>query len=241
MLPLFKKASLFFTQVLWTLPFLTFISGYFCLQFFMADSNIQAPDLVGKDILHATKICSEQKLNLRIIAEKEVSDAKAGMIIKQNPVPNASIKTYQSIFIVITKLPAPIIAPACIGKKHEEIEKTCKNKHIKPRFYFLPSSWPAGQCFAQMPSENCELEDKKISCYISTGNQNQYIFPDFTNQKLDDVADFLQQHQINFEVYDKDKKINAPYKRSCIVSYQKPLAGTFINSHHQLQVQLQVV
>ena len=36
----------------------------------MADHIIQSPDLVGKDILQATKICSDIKLKYRVANEK---------------------------------------------------------------------------------------------------------------------------------------------------------------------------
>ena len=149
-----KKISQTFTQTthtlynskhnaMWLLPFLAFGIGYFCLQFFITEHTLQAPNLVGKDLLQATKISSDLKLNLRIIAEKEIADAQPGTIIKQNPLPGTSIKSHQSIFIVITKLPAPVIAPNFIGKNEPQIEKICKEKSIKNRIYLLPSSYPA--------------------------------------------------------------------------------------------------
>ncbi|MBP6869994.1 PASTA domain-containing protein [Candidatus Babeliales bacterium] len=236
-----QKVCLFFSQTLWTLPFLAFLIGYFSLQHFIIDSIIQTPDLVGKDLLQATKICSDQKLNLRIIAEKEIADAKPGTIIKQNPLPKSSIKTDQSVFIVITKLPRPVTAPTFINKKHEQIEKECKETGIKNRFYFLPTNHPTGQCFAQMPEPQELLEDKKMSCYISTGNQNQYLFPDLTGNNLQDVMSFLEQYKIQSEVYHKDQKLTPPYQQKFTVNYQKPLPGTLIIPNNKLYVQLQVI
>ncbi|MBV8660724.1 MAG: PASTA domain-containing protein [Candidatus Dependentiae bacterium] len=229
-----------FSEILWILPFLAFCLGYFWLQFFIADNTIQAPDLVGKNILQATQISSELKLNLRIIAEKEIADAVPGTIIKQNPLPHKLIKTHQSLFIVITKLPAPVIAPTLINKNYEQVEKICKEKGIKTRAYFLPANYPAGQCFAQMPLPDQVLETKKMNYYISAGYQNQYLFPDFTDIKLQDVIQFLQQQNIAFDVFHKDQKILPPYKQNFIVMYQKPLAGTLITLNSKLYVQLQV-
>jgi beta-lactam-binding protein with PASTA domain len=227
-------------ELLWILPFIAFVIGYFCLQFFIAETIVQTPNLVGKDLLHATKMSSELKLNLRIIAEKEIADAQPGTIIKQNPLPNASIKNHQSIFIVITKLPAPVLAPTLLDKNLNQIEKICRDKGIKNRIYYLPTHHPAGNCFAQMPLPGEILEAKKISCYISTGNQSQYLFPDFTDLQLEEVIEFLQLQNIACDVYHKDQKIIAPYKQKFVVLYQKPLAGTLITPSNKLYVQLQV-
>lgn len=238
----FKKISSFCSQQTWTLPFLAFTLGYISLQFFMTDfSIIQAPDLVGKDLLQATKVCSDRKLNLRIIAEKEIADAKPGTIIKQNPLPHSSIKNHQSIFIIITKLPIPVLAPDLINKNCDQIEKLCKEKGIKNRIYYLPAIYPAGQCFAQIPEPQTQLDDKKMSCYISTGNQNQFLFPDFTNHTVQAVLPFLEQHRIKFDIYQKDQKLTAPYHQHLKISYQKPLAGTLVTPNDKLYVQLQVL
>lgn len=237
--PQFAKIN--WNALLIMLPFAAFCIGYFALHFFMSDPSIQAPDLVGKDILQATKLCSDLQLNLRIIAEKEIFDAQAGTIITQNPAPKTAIKAHQSLFIIITKLPDPVLAPNLISKNCAEIEKICKEKGIKDRSYFLPSHHAANTCFAQMPAVGMQLDGKKMNCYISTGNQQLYLFPDFTNHKLSEVVEFLQHQHISFDVYVKDQKLTAPYKNNFLVSYQKPLAGTFIIPNNKLYVQLQVV
>jgi len=235
-----QKISITLSQALWTLPFIAFFIGYFSLQFFIIEKIVQAPNLVGKDLLQATKIASSKKLNLRIIAEKEIADTLPGTIIKQNPLPNTSIKSHQSIFITITKSPETVVAPAFITKSHEQIEQTCKDKKIKNRPYFLSSNYPKGECIGQLPLQNKPLESKKMSTYISTGNQNQYLFPDLTSSTLEEASQLLSQHNISFDVYYRDQKINAPYNRNFVVSYQKPLAGTFITLNEKLYVQLKV-
>ncbi len=224
----------------WTLPFLAFLAGYLCLHIFITDSSIQTPNLIGKDILQATKICSKLKLNLRIIAEKEINDAAPGTIITQHPLPQTLIKSHQSLFVDITKLQDPIIAPNLIGKTAEEIEKSCKDTKIKTRSYYVPSDYPNNQCFAQIPAANEILDGKKISYYVSTGNQTQFLFPDFINTNLEEVIQFLQEKNINFDVFYKDQKLTVPYNKNYVIAFQKPLAGTCINSLHNLYVQLQV-
>lgn len=236
----FQKISRLITKSIWLVPFIAFGIGYCGLHFFITDTSIQAPDLVGRNILQATKTCSNLQLNLRIIAEKEIVDATPGTIIKQNPLPNTSIKNHQSIFIVVTKQPEPIVAPTLINKHQDQIEAICKEKNIKPRIYHLPSHLPAGQCFAQMPQADEILEAKKMSCYISMGNHNQYLFPDFTGLPLEEVIEFLRNQNMQFDVFYKDQKISLPTKQKFMASFQKPLAGTLIAPQSKLYVQLQV-
>ena len=225
---------------LWILPFLAFGAGYFFLQFFIADNAVQAPALLGKNLLQATQICSDLKLNLRIIAEKEVADVQAGTIIKQKPLPTKSIKPHQSIFIVITKSPVPMKAPDFIKKNNAFIDTSCQELGIKNKTYLIETAHPKGECFGQIPSSGDSLELKKMSCYISAGNPAKYLFPNLINKPILDVLEFLKKYDIQCDVYYKDQKITSPYKQQLTVINQKPLAGTFVQPNNQLYVQLQV-
>lgn len=238
-----KKINYFLLQIrkaFWLFPFLAFGFGYFFLQFLLTDHTIATPTLLGKNILQATQICSELKLNLRIIAEKEVADVPAGTIIKQKPMANKYIKQHQSIFIVITKTPEAMYTPNFVTKHSNFIEASCQDLGIKNKTYLIESAYPKGQCFGQMPLPDQALPLKKMSCYISSGNNQKYIFPDLVNLPLVDVIEFLQKYEINCDVYCKDHKVTAPFHHQYMVVNQKPLAGTFVQPNNQLYVQLQV-
>ncbi|MGZ6254987.1 MAG: PASTA domain-containing protein [Candidatus Chromulinivorax sp.] len=234
------KYKFIVNEIKWIFPFFAFIFGYLCLQFFIADNQTTVPALVGKNILEATKICSQAQINLRIIAEKETADTPAGTIIAQNPSPDKLIKKNQSIFITITQAPQPIIAPNFLEKNQEEIEQICKEKGLKSILHLVPSSYPSGKCFAQQPTANTPLTRKKISCYLAANQESYYIFPDFTDLPLQDVIHFLQHHAIAYDVYYKNQKIAAPFQAHLQVAHQKPLAGSTIQSMKNLYVQLQL-
>jgi len=243
-----KKIYIFLHNYLWIAPFFAFMFGYICLQFFMIDTIIQAPNLVGKNILQAVKISSSHKLNVRIITEKEVGDVVPGTIITQNPLPGTSIKAHQSIFIVITKLAVPILAPALINRNIDEIDLVCKEMGLKNKIYFLRSSDPKSQCIGQFPSPGQLIDSKKINTYVSLGNQTQYLFPDLTGAMIEDVIQFLKPYGIvpNYSEVVKnvsDKKPNwmlVHEKSNFIVVNQKPLAGTFVTPNNKLQVYLEI-
>lgn len=227
-------------KAFWLFPFLAFGVGYFFLQFLITDHAVLTPTLLGKNILQATQICSELKLNLRIIAEKEVADVPAGTIIKQKPMVDKYIKQHQSIFIVMTKMPETMQSPDFVTKNSNFIEKSCQDLGIKNKTYLIESAYPKGQCFGQIPLPEQPLPSKKMSCYISAGNNQKYIFPHLIDQPLADVIDFLQKYEITCDVYYKDQKIAAPFHHQFMVVNQKPLAGTFVQPNNQLYVQLQV-
>jgi beta-lactam-binding protein with PASTA domain len=111
---------------------------------------------------------------------------------------------------------------------------------IKNKTYCIETSYPKGECFGQIPSDNEHLELKKMSCYISAGNSQKYLFPYLINKPVGEVIEFLKKYEISYDVYYKDQKIVPPYKQEFIVINQKPLAGTFVQPNNQLYVQLQV-
>jgi beta-lactam-binding protein with PASTA domain len=228
----------FFKKILWILPFLAFLSGYIFLQFFIQQETVICPNFIGKEILPANQIASSFKINLQIIAEKEVADLKPGTIIKQNPATGTSIKPHQSIFIVITKTPEIMQAPCLIGKNYETIEQLTQAKKIKNRSYFLPHSQPKGTCFAQIPNPGENLESKKIYTYISAGKTDPYLLPDFTDNTLDQVIPFLEQNYMSYTIFHKDQKQS--HKKNSVILNQKPLPGSLMIPNEKIHVQLQV-
>lgn len=236
-----QKFILFFKNIIYVLPFVGFCIGYIGLQFFIADQVIHTPDLVGKTMLEAVKICSKLKLNLRIVAEKEIADTIPGTIIIQNPGVHGCIKQHQSIFVTITTLPALTPAPHLINKKIAEIETMCIEQNIKPRYYPIPSQCLHEICIAQFPIAGTLLPGKKIHAYIAQKVEPLFLLPDFTGKSLDEVMVFLNKEHILYDIFYKHEKLIAPYQQKYIISYQKPLAGTLVNPFQSgLQLHLQV-
>lgn len=234
------NVSKYFYDFLWTAPFLTFILGYCFLQFFITDTTISTPQITGKTIYDATKISSLNKLNLRIIAEKEMTNMKPGIIIKQKPQAGKPIKANQSIFIVTTKQPPAMLAPNFIHKNTKEISTLCSQLNLKNRLYKIETEIPVDQCFGQIPQPQQELDGKKLTTYVSAGNNKPYLFPDLTGYSLKKVMPFLKKYDVCYEVYQKRSKLTEPYSPELIVQYQKPLAGSFVQPNNTLHVQLQV-
>src|SRR5436190_17855406 len=106
---------------LWIFPFLSFILGYYCTQWFFHTDAIITPHLIGKQIHEIVPIISHCRLNLRLINQKEEIDLPEGIILNQTPTAGTGIKPNQPIFIVTTKKPKALPVPACIGMKVDQI------------------------------------------------------------------------------------------------------------------------
>jgi len=189
------------------------------------------PAIVGKQLLKAISILSDHKLNIRFLAQKEDSDLPQGTILSQKPLPGRKIKANQAIYVVISKKPPKIPCPALLNKSLDTFLKDLENKHIRNNSYFLPSSYPKHNCFAQYPHPLTPLEGKHVITYISDGNKKPVILPDFRNKRITKVVEFLKKYEPHIKteiIHSPASKFGHICNENCVISDQRPLAGSII-------------
>ena len=106
-------------QYIWILPFAIFILGYYFLNLFISGPNIEAPNLIGKQANEALVIASNSSLSIKIIGEKEDPELQEGTILHQTPI-NQKVKRNQSLYVLISKKPAPKTIPNLLNKTEGE-------------------------------------------------------------------------------------------------------------------------
>jgi len=231
-------------NLLWLFPFAMFAAGYLFASLFLNTPTLPAPDLIGKNIYEATRMCSEQQLHLYILEEKIDEQIPSGTIISQRPHQGTSIKTNQALYIITTKAPACLKAPTFLGKNYKDIQDISNHNHIKIRTHFLSSSGaPDNSCIAQWPHPGQELPHKKMIIYCAQPEQKLYVFPNFLQTCALTIDEFLQSYEIKPTYYFQGK----PFIPSCkneLSSYkviqQRPLSGTFVDMQKKLPVQFEL-
>lgn len=200
------------------------------------------PSVVGKNIHEAFAIVSAHNLNARLLEEKEDPYLPSGTVISQSPQAGQKIKPYQSLFVLLSKKPSQIYAPHCLHKTDSDILSTLQTHKIRAKIYTLPSIYPKGFCFAQIPLPQEPIEDSLLTLYVSGGNKKPIIWPDFTQLPVSDVTDFLHTHAIEASIVHEYPCLSNHTCTSCIVTDQRPLAGSLISLDPQKPcvVQLQV-
>lgn len=212
---------------LWLLPFIFFIAGYGIMHFILHIPEFPAPAIVGKNIHEAFAILSSHNLNVRLLEEKEDPCLPAGTIISQTPQAGQTIKPYQSLFLLISKKPSPIYAPDCLHKTEDVIQSLLQKNSIRAKIYKVASIYPQGYCFAQIPLPQEPIDDTTLTIYISDGNKKSVLWPDFKQLLVIDVLNFLHTHGIEATVI-HEHPIHHHTCTSCIVTDQRPLAGSII-------------
>jgi len=187
------------------------------------------PSVVGKNIHEAFAILSRHNLNGRLLEEKEDPYLPAGTVISQTPQAGQKIKPYQSLFMLLSKKPSHINAPHCLHKTNSQITTLLQEQKIRSKIYLLPSIYPKGLCFAQIPLPQEPIDNTMLTLYISDGSKKPIIWPDFTQLTVSDVTTFLHTHAIEASIIHEHPCSSNHTCISCIVTDQRPLAGSLVS------------
>ncbi len=222
---------------IWILPFICFFGSYFAFHCFFAPNTLATPTLMGKQLPEAIQLLSDTNLNMRILSQKEDHDLPPGTILSQIPSANSSIRPHQSLFVVISKQVEQKQAPNFLQKKSDTCYEIAEKHAIVVKTYEI-SHLIENICIGQLPGPNQPLIDNRITLYISKGSSKPSLLPSFKKRSLEEVASFLTENSIKYSVIHA-KPIDTQHTcKNCVISQQKPLAGSLIDLKKPLTIQL---
>ena len=231
-----KKYSL-----MWFLPFLFFVLGYYCFAFFLKKNAVIVPNLVGNNLQSAVKSLTEKNLNISIIKEIFEDKLPEGIILSQDPSAGNKLKKNKKIFVNFSKKNKSLLAPNFFDKNLKEIDKFSKNIGMNKNSFWLNSFYPIGRCFAQnyLPEES--LDDGVFITYISQGESNFFVIPNFKGCKVFTLLEYLDKEKIILEIFYKNLKVEQNECLDFFVVEQKPVPGSIINLDKKLYFQIRVL
>lgn len=230
----------FLKNYLWTVPFLSFLLGYQCINLVYGVNEIKTPCLVGTTVEESFTILSNNNLNPRLLAHKQEPDIPHGTILSQTPTPGTKIKANQSVFLVVSQQPPKKVAPNLLQKKTPKNSTQLKKDGIRHYCYQLESSQPKNFCIAQHPQPGEPLPDKTLISYVSTNENTPVLVPDFKNKHIKEIKEFLAHYPVKLTI-NHAHGYDHPHC-NCLVTDQRPLAGsiTTLDYTKPLLLQLQV-
>jgi len=226
----------------WILPFISFLAGYFIIQYLFAADQIHTPNLVGKNLHESCELLSQQNLNIRILGRKEDPDLPPHTIISQTPLHNEKIKPHQSVYVVLTAQAATNRAPELLNKSVIQITGELAKLGIKPLFHSVPSPYPTDTCIAQSPRPGELIKKNSITAYCAAANKKPIIWPNFSGKPLGVVKELLETVNIVPQVLASSKTHGIDPSDSSTVIDQRPRAGTLLvlDEAKPISVQLSV-
>lgn len=216
----------YYYSFLWVLPFVSFLAGYQLLRNLTHAETVTVSSVVGLHIHDAIKTLSADRLNVRILAEKEDPDIAEGIIMSQTPYAGRVVKPHQSIFLVISRKPPKPKALALFGLVQSEAEDQAKRAKIELREYSLESLQPENTIIAQEKLPLEDIQDGSMAVYLSSGTTPIRIMPSLKGRTIEDVTAFFKPYAIKVEVSHPGADHECA---TCIIAEQHPLAGTLVN------------
>ncbi len=224
-------------SLVWILPFFSFLAGYQFLRFISHTEVVPVPSVVGLHMHDAIKMLSANRLNVRILAEKEDADVPKGIIISQTPHAGKVVKPHQSIFLVITRKPPMPKAPSFFGLSRRQAMVKARQIGIQVKTYQIDSLQPEGTIIAQNRQTGEELADKSMILYYSGGTTPMRIIPSLRGRTVEEVRIFFKPYGISVVARHLDMDTEHICS-SCIIIDQRPLAGMLVNLKKGFSVQV---
>jgi len=235
-----KKITTFFTKHLWLVPFLGFLVGYNLSHYFLQRTDLVTPNIIGKNIQSAAVTLAQQRLGLRLLAERDDTARPEGTILEQIPQPQQTIRPNQNIFVTVSRRPTPRVAPDFNEKKLPDIEEQIKKMGLELKVIYLKSNYPKHSCIAQYPQAGSELINKKITVYLAQESDLLYIMPNLGNKTLTDLESFLQKNNVEKSVFHAHEVDQTHTCDQCRIVDQSPAAGSIVDINKTLSLNLQV-
>ena len=201
--------------------------------------STQTPILVGKTVQEALCITAQHSLSIKLIKEQEDPELPSGTIMLQNPQPHTPIKSHQTIHCVVSKKTEQQ-TPFLLGRNIKDCTPELEALGLKYKIHALASSAPEGMCIAQDPAPGTTLSLKFITLYVAKGILQHYMFPDLRQKSVEKVQTFLSNSPVTIQIMHAFEMPEDHECTNCIVSEQRPRAGTivFIDKEKPIRVQL---
>jgi beta-lactam-binding protein with PASTA domain len=186
------RKQFFFLSV----PFISFLVGYFTLYYLYRPTNVKIPNLVGLSLSDALSLVTSVGCVLSDGGEVVSEQYTIPTIIAQDPSPFNEIKVGQTVFVMIGK-PQPLNqVPSFIGKTDHEIQALAEQHSLYIHLKSVNYHGLSGICCGQFPQAGLLLSDQVITVYITKNTNDRFIMPSLIGRKYDDVQCFLMQYSM---------------------------------------------
>lgn len=234
-----KKILSFLSSQQWVLPFIAFLGGYLFLARLMRSEQVTVPSLVGVSLAQGMKMLAAAQLTAQVLEEQHNPDVQPTTIIEQTPTSGKKVRAGQTVYLVITAAPQGAVAPSLYDAPVESLANY--GSEVKIENIMLESAYPKDKICAQFPLPGTELQrDQKLITYSSCGLTSRRLLPDVRGRAVPDVIEFFKEYGVQYTLYHSKNSPEHVCSERCIVSDQRPLAGTIVDLSKPLLIHLQI-
>jgi beta-lactam-binding protein with PASTA domain len=187
-----KVAFIFLTAVI-----LLSVASFFLLRFVVKGNEVDAPNVIGKSFVEASKILNERGLPTpRIEGYKYSVALPRDYVVEQRPVPNQKMKAGRAIGVFLSRGAEVGTVPRVIGQPVSEAESILKSRGLEVGSIVKVHSddFPQeGVIIAHTPPANVTIQrGSKVNLLVSLGVHSvQLMMPDLRGMKLQGAQELL--------------------------------------------------
>lgn len=228
-----------------------FFVGFLVLQYLKSYTShgeaISVPELKGLEVQEADALLSNKDLHVEVIDSIFVVDKKPGIIVEQDPHPQAKIKEGRKIYVVINSmLKKKIPLPDIKDFSSRQAQTILESAGLKVEsFEYVPSEF---KDLVQQVKVNRKVINPgqtitvgtKVTLVVGQGLSDEKIhLPSFRSLALNDARQKARDVLINIGAVQYDKKPSSKEEeKEYFVYKQSPIAGTEVNLGKYIDVWL---
>lgn len=187
-----KVAFIFLAAVI-----LLLVVSFLLLRFVIKGNEMDAPNVIGRSFVEASKILSERGLPTpRIEGYKYSADLPKDYVVEQRPVPNQKMKEGRTIRVFLSRGAEVGTVPRVIGQTVSEAESILKSVGLEVGSVVRIHSddFPQEETvIAHTPTANVTVQrGSKVNLLVSLGVHSvQLMMPDLRGMKLQGASEML--------------------------------------------------
>jgi beta-lactam-binding protein with PASTA domain len=214
------------------------LSTYVCFNFFIRGRSVSTPNLIGRSISDAKRICTELGVSLVVDPEHRRNSDKiaVGNVVWQNRAPGATnlIKRGTDIHVELSAGPLVLQVPDLDGQSSRTALLRLGQQNLKLGNLAYIDSNAQGILAEEPPKGTVVAAQKEVSLLVGVPPAPlSYVMPDLIDRALDTVRPALESRglsvsNVKFESY--------PGIADGIISRQFPLRGAPVSGRDPITV-----
>ncbi len=194
------KVKVLFYIFLMLLSFL--LSAYLTTGFILKNQKtVSCPDIKGLTVYEAEALLRKKGLNLKVSRSEKRKDVPKGVVLFQQPEPNALIKEGRTVHVTVSLGPEMVVVPNLKGLSLRVAEDLLSEKNLKiQKKIFVPSKIE-DRILAHVPAAGERVpEGGGITVIVGMKPPEFYVVPDVTGSDFNQIIEELESKGIDYKV-----------------------------------------
>ena len=231
----------FFLGLIKVIIFCTFLialalfSGIATVRYIFAVSEVEVPDLVGKDLEYATNLLTERHLRLKTVERQIDTKIPRDHILAQDPEPGTKRAKNAVVRISVSNGIETVTLPDVTGKSWDQARRLIRQNQFRigDVSYAHSSETPVDTIITQSPRSGSDVSlGTRVDLLVSRGaHKKVMVMPDLVEERLEYALQIIDRLGL---VLNRVAREDYPFVPPDTVLSQSPKAGALIEEQNMV-------